>query len=317
MTFGIDDVYAAQLRIKPYAIQTPLLRAENLDRFLGCRVFVKAECMQVTGSFKLRGAMNKLLSTPREELERGIIAVSSGNHGRAVAYAAKLFGLRATVIIPDTAARVKADAIRSLGAEMIQCKAEERYDLADKLCCERGGTLFPPFDDHSIMAGQGTAGLEIIEQYPDLDTVIVPVSGGGLLGGVSCAIKELSPKTRVCGVCPEVLPHFVLSMERGEPVAVPQRTSLADALASRQPGKKTFPVVHKYCDGVFGVSEEMILRGVKLILSEGKILAEPSSCLGAAAILAGSIQVRETDNVCLLLSGGNVGWEQLALIKDV
>lgn len=317
MSFGIDRILAARQHISPYITKTPLLRLENLDSRLGCRIFVKAECMQKTGSFKLRGAMNKVLSLPREDLERGIVAVSSGNHGRAVAYAAKMFGLQATVIVPDTAVRVKTDAIRELGAEIIQCRAEERYELAERLCCERGGVMVPPFDDFDIMAGQGTAGLEIIEQCPELDSILVPVSGGGLLSGVSCAVKALSPRTKVYGICPEVLPHFLLSMEKGEPVTVEQRASVADALASRKPGSKTFPVVRQYCDGIFAASEDKIRQGMKLMLTEGKLLAEPSSCIGAAALLAGCLPVGEDENICLLLSGGNVGLEQLEGLNDV
>lgn len=317
MSFGIENIIEARKRISPYIIKTPLLRLENLDSYLGCRVFAKAECMQKTGSFKLRGAMNKVLSLSKDDLERGIIAVSSGNHGRAVAYAAKMFGLRATVIVPDTAVRVKIEAIRELGAEIIQCPAEERYELAERLCRERGGVMVPPFDDYEIMAGQGTAGLEIIEQYPELNKILVPVSGGGLLSGVSCAVKAYSPGTKVYGICPEVLPHFCLSMEKGEPVAVEQRSSVADALASRRPGSRTFPVVRQYCDGIIAVSEEIIKQGMKLILTEGKLLAEPSSCVGAASLLAGSIPVEKNENVCLLLSGGNVGLEQLEGLRDV
>ena len=315
MTLRFKDIETARSRITPYVIRTPLLRMENLDDRLGCRVFVKAECMQRTGSFKLRGAMNKTLSLPRDQIAKGIVAVSSGNHGRAVAYAAKLFGLQATVIIPDTAARVKVDAIRELGASIIQCRAEDRFALAEQICTERELTMVPPYDDHEIMAGQGTCGIEIMEQYPDMDAVLVPVSGGGLLSGVSCAIKAISPKTRVFGICPEVLPHFKLSFDKGEPVAVPQRTSIADALASRQPGKKTFPVVKQFCDGIFTVSEESILAGMKLILTDGKVLAEAASCICAGALLTGEVPVTENDDVCMLLSGGNVGLEQLDMLK--
>ena len=177
--------------------------------------------------------------------------------------------------------------------------------------------MVPPFDDHEIMAGQGTAGLEIIEQHPELDMILVPVSGGGLLSGVSCAVKALSSRAKVYGICPEVLPHFCLSMEKGEPVAVDQRTSVADALASRKPGSMTFPVVRQCCDGIVAVSEERIMQGMKLMLTEGKLLAEPSSCIGAAALLAGCLPVEKNDNVCLLLSGGNVGLEQLEILSDV
>lgn len=315
--FDIEAVRAARQRIAPYVWETPLLRLANLDPYLGCQVYAKAECMQKTGSFKLRGAMNKVLSLTPEQLDRGIVAVSSGNHGRAVAYAASLFGARVTVVIPDTAARVKVDAIRSLGADIIQCRADERYDLAERICRESGGVMVPPFDDFDIMAGQGTAGMELVEQGPGFDLVLVPVSGGGLLSGIAASVKALSPQTRVYGICPEVLPHFKLSLEKGEPVAVPQRTSVADALASRQPGRKTFPVIRQYCDGIIPVPEDQILRGMKLLLTEGKLLAEPASGIGAAALLTCVVPVKKTDRVCLVISGGNVGLELVEKLKDV
>ena len=317
MSFGIEDIRAARERVAPYVFETPLLRLANLDQYLGCQVYAKAECMQKTGSFKLRGAMNKLLSLTEEQLQRGVVAVSSGNHGRAVAYAAGLFGFRATVVIPDTAARVKVNAMRALGAEIIQCKAEDRYGLADELCRERGAVLMHPFDDPFIMAGQGTAGLELVEQGPAFDAALVPVSGGGLLSGIATAVKALSPSTKVYGICPEILPHFKLSLEQGKPVSVPQRASVADALASRQPGKLTLPVIRQNCDGIVTVAEDDILRGQKLLLTEGKLLAEPASAIGAAALLAGSLPVSADDRVCLLISGGNVGLEQLARLQEV
>ena len=183
MPLTMDAIRQAQARIAPYALKTPLLRMECLDAALGCQVYVKAECMQRTGSFKLRGAMNRALTLTPEERARGIVAASSGNHGRAISYAARLLGAKATVVMPRQAPEIKIQAIRALGAEVILCETSERFRLAEELCASRGATMVPPFNDETVMAGQGTVGLEIMEACPDMDVIVTPTSGGGLLGG--------------------------------------------------------------------------------------------------------------------------------------
>lgn len=197
MNMTLETIRAAHARIAPYIVQTPLLRLPALDDALGCEVYVKAECMQRTGAFKLRGAMNKILTLTDAERARGFVAASSGNHGRAVAYAAQRFGTHACIVMPRTAPPVKQAAIRALGAELVLCEASERFDVAARLCAERGATMVPPFNDEAVMAGQGTVGLEILAQCPEIDAVVVPVSGGGLIGGVSTAVKALAPRVRV------------------------------------------------------------------------------------------------------------------------
>lgn len=208
MELTLETIRAAHARIAPYIVRTPLLRLPALDDALGCEVYAKAECMQRTGAFKLRGAMNKILALTEDERARGFVAASSGNHGRAVAYAAQRFGTHACIVMPETAPAVKQAAIRALGAELVLCGAAERFDVAARLCAERGATMVPPFDDPLVMAGQGTVGLEILEQCPALDALVVPVSGGGLIGGVATAVKALTPHVRVYGAEPEVLPRY-------------------------------------------------------------------------------------------------------------
>ena len=203
----IEKIRDAREQIGEYIVQTPLLRLHSLDPYLGCEVYAKAECMQITGSFKLRGAMNKILSLTDEELQRGIVAASSGNHGKAVAYACMKLGIKATIILPETVAKVKEETIRKWGAEIVKCDVSQRFEVAERICRERNAVLVPPFNDEMIMAGQGTAGLEIMEQCPQLSKVIVPVSGGGLIGGVSTAVKAVSPETLVYGAEPAVLPR--------------------------------------------------------------------------------------------------------------
>ncbi|MBR3137073.1 MAG: threonine/serine dehydratase [Clostridia bacterium] len=311
MALTIQDIQEAAKRIVPYAARTPMLRLQSLDSFLGCQVYAKAECMQVTGSFKYRGAMNKILSLSKEELNRGIIAASSGNHGKAIAYACRMLGVKATIVLPYTAAQVKVDTIQGWGAETVRCEVSERFEVAERICRERGATLIPPYNDEAVMAGQGTAGLELMEQCPELDMVIVPTSGGGLIGGVSTAVKALSPKTKVYGAEPAVLPRYSVSVAAGHPVKVPVGKSVADALVSNMPGTICFPVVAAHVDGFAAVDDAFLLQGMKLLLMEGKILCEPSSAIGIGAVLQGLLPIKPEDKVCFLISGGSVSLEQL------
>ena len=317
MALTKNDIQAAHSRIAPYVVQTPLLRLQNLDAFLGCQVYAKAECMQITGAFKLRGAMNKVLSLSPEELSRGIVAASSGNHGKGIAYAAKLLGAKATIVMPTTAPQVKVDAIRALGAEIVSCEVSQRFAVAEDLCRRRGATMVPPFNDEAVMAGQGTAGLEIMEQCPELNAVIVPVSGGGLIGGVSTAIKSVSPQTLVYGAEPAALPRYSESLKAGKPVQVEAKPSIADALVAQRPGDLCFPCVAAHTDGFAAVEDAALLKGWKLLLTEGKLLCEPSSAIGIGAVLQGLIPVKPTDKVCFLISGGSVSVEQLDILKTV
>ena len=313
----IKDVHEAQERIRPYIIKTPLIRLENLDEYLGCKVYVKAENMQRTGAFKLRGALNKTLSLPKETLATGVVCASSGNHGKAIAYTAKMLGIPATVVVPNTTPAVKVDAIRELGAEIVQCETAKRFDIAAAIAAEKNAAMVPPYNDEYVMAGQGTCGLEIAEQAPDLSAVVTPVSGGGLISGVSTAVKALMPGVKVYGAEPAVLPKYTKSLAAGERTAVDPVPTIADALVSNMPGEKCFPVVQKNVDQIFDVSEEDILRGMKLLLTVGKILAEPSSCIGIAAALAGQLPLRGEDKVCFVISGGSVGISQLAQLEQV
>ena len=317
MALTVQEIRDARARIAPYAVKTPLLRLPALDAHLDCRVYVKAENMQITGSFKYRGAMNKILSLSKAELDRGIVAASSGNHGKALAYAAKMLGVKAAIVLPYTAAQIKVDTIAGWGAETVRCDVSERFEVAERICRERGATLVPPYNDEQVMAGQGTTGLELMEQEPDLDAVVVPTSGGGLIGGVSTAVKALSPRTKVYGAEPAVLPRYGVSMAAGRPTKVPAGKSVADALVSNMPGALCFPVVAEHTDGFAAVDDAWLLRGMKLLLLEGKLLAEPSSAIGLGAVLQGLLPVKKEDKVCFLISGGSVSFEQLRMLEAV
>lgn len=317
MSMTLETIRAAHARIAPYIVPTPLLRLPALDDALGCEVYVKAECMQRTGAFKLRGAMNKILALTDAERARGFVAASSGNHGRAVAYAAQRFGTHACIVMPETAPAVKQAAIRALGAELVLCDASERFAVAARLCAEQGATMVPPFNDELVMAGQGTVGLEIMAQCPEIDAVVVPVSGGGLIGGVSTAVKALAPRVRVFGAEPAALPRYTESLRARHPVQVEQKRTVADALVAQIPGDVCFPYVAANTDGFADVADDDILRGMKLLLLEGKLLCEPSSAIGIGAALAGQLPVRKGDKVCFVVSGGSVALEQLHQLEDI
>lgn len=317
MLLNLERIKEARERIAPYIVKTPMLRLQNLDAALGCQVYAKAECMQITGAFKLRGAMNKALSFAPGELKNGIVAASSGNHGKAVSYAARLMGVKATIVVPRTAAQVKVEAIRAFGAEVVLCETSERFNVAERLRQEQNAVIIPPFNDEDIMAGQGTAGLEIMEQCPELDKLVVPTSGGGLLGGVSTAVKAISPKTKIYGAAPAALPHWSASLAAGHPVTVERRQTIADALVSHTPGSICFPCAARNIDGVADVADGFLLKGMKLLLMEGKLLAEPSSCIGIGAVLQGLIPVTAREKVCFLISGGSVGLEQLKMLEGI
>lgn len=315
--FGIEEILAARERLAPYVYRTPVIHLENLDERLGCQVYVKPECMQRTNSFKIRGALNKMLSMPREELKNGVVAASSGNHGKGVAFAAKLLGIKAVIVIPDNAPQVKVEGIRALGAEVVQCKLSERHVIAGQLSEQHGYTIIHPYDDYQIIAGQGTLGLEIAEQLPDADYVVVPIGGGGLIGGVSTAIHSRLPEAKVIGAEPEVLRRYARSLEAGERIDLGEQKSVADALLTQKPGERNYPIVTANVSQFVGVRDEFMLKAMKLLLLEGKILAEPSSSIVIGAALQGVLPVKKTDKVCFVISGGNVGLDQIAGLEAV
>ncbi|MDO5650456.1 MAG: threonine/serine dehydratase, partial [Gallicola sp.] len=268
-------------------------------------------------SFKLRGAMNKSLILTPEELQKGIVTASSGNHGRALSHAAKMLDSKAIVVVPDTTPAIKINAIKDLGAEVVLSETSVRFKTAEKISEETGGTYIHPYNDYDVMAGQGTIGLEIMKQQPDLDIVIFPTSGGGLIGGASTAIKGMDSNVKVYGAEPSQLPRYTKSLEEGIPTAVPQKPTKADALVSQAPGSKCFPVVRDNVDGILDVDDDYMFKGMKLLLTEGKVFGEPSGCIGIGAVLQGLIKFKETDKVCFVITGGNAGLEQLDVLKEI
>ena len=257
-------------------------------------------------------------SLSAEELKGGIVAASSGNHGRAISFAGQMLGAKVTVVMPNTAPAIKAKNVKALGAEVMLCENAERFIVAERVCTEKGATLVPPFNDEDVMCGQGTVGLEIIEQLPEVDKVVSPVSGGCLLGGLATAIRESTDTVEVYDAEPASLPRWSVSLASGKPTKVEQkRKVLTDALMALIPGEICWPYVSKNIAGVVPVEDEYLLRAWKLLLMAGKVLCEPSSAIGIGAVLQGLIPVKPTDKVCFLVSGGSVAFEQLKMLEGI
>jgi threonine dehydratase len=308
-----EDIEAAGARIRPITRRTPVMTSRGFDERADARAFFKCENLQRCGAFKIRGAMNYLRSMPKADLPRGVVAFSSGNHAQAVAVAAKDAGAPATLVMPDDAPRSKMEASRDQGARIITHDrfSQSREAIAEEIVRETGATLVPPFNHPWIVAGQGTAGLELLEEIPDLDALVVQVGGGGLISGCAIAAKHMRPGIRVFGVEPENANDVFLSLQAGHPVEIPPPDTIADGLRTRKPGPVTFPLMQRLVDEMVLVSEEEIRQTMKFLLTRMKILAEPSGAVAAAALLFGKLPPR-MGNVGVIISGGNVDADKLA-----
>lgn len=302
MMVTLDDFHTARERIAPYIRRTPM-------HSLPDGPLLKLENLQVTGSFKARGAFNHVLAH-REACARGIITASSGNHGQAVAYVARALGLRAVIIVPEDVAVTKAEAITGAGAELIRWGrySEERVPRAKELAERRGLHYVPPYDDPFIIAGQGTAGLEILEQCPEVEVVVVPVSGGGLISGVAAAVKALRPGVRVIGAEPAGATRFAQSRRAGRPVVLEKAETIADGLRVLTPGHLTWDMTTRYVDEFRDAPDGETLETLRRILLDGHVLAEPSGAVSVACALSGGLA---GSTVVAVVSGGNVDLQVL------
>jgi threonine dehydratase len=309
----LKDVERAAQRLASVAHRTPVLTSRTLDERVGARVHVKAECFQRGGAFKFRGAYNKISSLDEDALGRGVLAYSSGNHAQAVAIAAGLLGSSATIVMPEDAPAAKLEATRGYGAEIVTYDrwAESREELGAQLARERGVELVRPYDDPLVMAGQGTVALELLEDAPELDVLLVPVSGGGLIAGCSTAAKALRPGIRVVGVEPEAGDDTRRSLAAGERVRIDVPRTIADGLQAPEPGELTFEVNRQRVDEVVTVSDEEIVEAMIFLFDRLKVVAEPSGAVGIAALLSGRVDARDR-SVGVVLSGGNVGAARFA-----
>jgi threonine dehydratase len=307
------DVRAAAERIRPLARRTPVLTSDAFDAEAGTRVFFKCENLQRGGAFKVRGASNLILSLPKEVLERGVVAYSSGNHAQGTAIAARYVGATATIVMPEDAPRSKLQSTRSHGAKVVTYNrhSESREAIAGKILEETGATLVPPFDHPMIMAGQGTAAMELLEETGPLDALITPVGGGGLFSGCATIAKEMHPAIRMFGSEPVGANDTFLSMQAGHRVTLPHPDTIADGLRSPRPGELTFPIVQHYAEGIILVTDDEIRAAVKFLLLHLKILVEPSGAVPAAAVLFHKVPP-EIRSIGVVLSGGNVDFEDLS-----
>jgi threonine dehydratase len=306
-TISPELVREAAERIKPLARRTPVMTSRSVDERAGLQVFLKCENLQRGGAFKIRGASNLVLSLSPEQLGRGVVAFSSGNHAIATATAAKHAGAHATIVMPEDAPRSKMERTRALGARIITYNRalDDREAIAARVLSDTGGTLVPPYDHPMIMAGQGTTALELLQEAPDLDALVVCVGGGGLLAGCATIAKSINPGIRIFGVEPEVANDTALSIAAGERVTIPPPESIADGLRSPSPGVLTFPVMQRYMERVLLVSEAEIRATMRFLLERVKILVEPSGAAGLAAVLFGMLPL-EIRSAGVVLSGGNV-----------
>ena len=302
----LERVKAAARRLNGVAHRTPVLTSSALDQQCGGQVLLKAEPFQRSGSFKFRGAYNRLSLLDRAARTAGVVAFSSGNHGAAVALAARVLGISAVVVVPANGSAVKLAAIEGYSAELRRYDpaSESREEVAAGIAADRGMTLIRPFDDYDVMAGQGTAGLELTEQVPGLDLVLVPVGGGGLAAGVSTAVKGQLPGAAVVGVEPVNASDTSQSMQAGRRVAIPEPDTIADGLRATQPGELTFEVNARLLDSVVTVSEAAIVDAMRFCFSRLKVVVEPSGAVALAALLSGA--VAPAGRTAVVLSGGNI-----------
>jgi threonine dehydratase len=314
---GIRDIQTAMGRIREAIRISPCTYSEAFSALTGNEVFLKLDNRQRTGAFKERGALNKLLTLTAEERAQGVIAASAGNHAQGVAYHAGLHGIRTVIYMPLPTPLTKVSATRAYGAEVVLHGAnyDEAYEKAVEQSKEHHLTLIHAFDDDAVIAGQGTLGLEILEQQPDIEAIVAPIGGGGLIGGIACAVKELNPSIRVFGVQPAKLPSMKAAIEQGKRVTLKSATTIADGIAVRQVGEKTFPLVQKYVDNIVTVEEEEIANAILLLLEREKTLAEGAGAASIAALLNHKLPLKGT-KVAVLVCGGNIDVTLLARIIE-
>ena len=318
MMVTLEDVQAARQRIFDRIYLSPCARSETLSRLAGCQACLKLENLQMTGAYKERGALNKLLTLASGERAKGLVAASAGNHAQAVAFHAGRLGISATIVMPEGTPLIKVVNTRNHGARVVLngSSYDEAYAEARRMEQAEGLTFVHPFDDPVVIAGQGTIALELLEQVPDMEAVLVPVGGGGLLSGMAVAIKALAPAVKVLGVETELLPCMLASIEEGRLVTVDAATSLADGIAVRRPGEIAFRHVQKYVDEIVTVSEEEIASAILYLLEKEKTVSEGAGAVTVAALLNHKVRGLEGRRVVALVSGGNIDVNVIARVIE-
>ena len=301
------DVQAAQARIASHIIRTPLLRVPALDEALGCQVYLKHEGFQAIGAFKIRGALNKALSLSEEELGRGLVCASSGNHAQGVAYAAHKLGAQAVIVMPTNANPVKLAGVQRWGGqvELVGTLSSQREERAAQLVREQGMVEIHPYADPFVAAGQGTLALEVLEDLPDASLIAAPIGGGGLISGIATAVKGAAPQVRTVGVEPAGAPRYTRSRAEGRPVQLESVQTIADGTRTDHANPDNFAVIQARVDELYTVEARWIEEAMRLLMTAAKVIAEPSSVLPVAAALCGALPVRPEDKAVFVLSGGN------------
>jgi threonine dehydratase len=322
----LSDIQAAVVHVRKSIQISPCTRSETFSELTGNSIYLKLENRQRTGAYKERGALNKLLSLTADERSQGVIAASAGNHAQAVAYHASQLGIRARIVMPLATPLIKVSATRDYGADVVLHGAnyDEAYEEAIRLSALERLTFVHAFDDDAVIAGQGTLGLELLEQHPDLEVVVVPIGGGGLIGGMGCALKETNPRIQVIGVQPARLPSVKVALSEGKPVTLPSAVTIADGIAVRRVGMRTLPLIQKYVDDIVTVEEEEIANAVLLLLEREKILAEGAGAAALAALVNRRIPMipdsmirdKAGRKVVAVVSGGNIDVTLLARIIE-
>lgn len=317
MAVTLQDVQYAKRRIQDFIYLSPARHSDALSKMTGQQVFLKLDNLQRTGAFKERGALNRILTLTDDEKRRGVIAASAGNHAQAVAFHATQRRIRSRIVMPLMTPLVKVSSTANFGAEVVLHGAN--YDEA---CAEAlrlgeadGMTFLHPFDDDAVIAGQGTIGLELLEQVADLEAIVVPIGGGGLIGGVACAIKESNSKVRVIGVQTERLPSMLRATEAGAPVTIPAQATIADGIAVRRSGDRTLPLVQRYVDEIVTVEEEEIAKAILALLEREKTLAEGAGAVALASLLQHKTSL-DGQRTAVLVCGGNIDVSLLAKIIE-
>jgi len=317
----LGHIQSALARLRNSIYVSPCTLSETFSDLTGNSIYLKLENRQRTGAYKERGALNKLLSLTDKERSHGVIAASAGNHAQAVAYHASNLGIRATIVMPLPTPLIKVSATRGFGGDVVLhgSNYDEAYEEALRLSAQDHLTFVHAFDDDAVIAGQGTLGLELLEQCPDLDVVVVPIGGGGLIGGLGCAVKETNPRIHVVGVQPARIPSAKVALSEGKPATLPSAVTIADGIAVRRVGERTLPLIQKYVDDIVTVEEEEIANAVLLLLEREKMLAEGAGAATVAAVVNRRIpMIREKTGkkIVVVVSGGNIDVTLLARIIE-